>query len=350
MTSLKPRLSSFELLRLLSMFGVLIVHANFGALGWPSQAELLSTPNYTILRIFIEAFAIVAVNVFVLISGWFGINFRLGSLFKLLFQCIFFFFGIYFIGHICNLTQISLFKGVYMCLMMSENAWFIKCYIGMYIFAPVMNAFIANSSEKQIKIFLFLFFIFQSIYGWISNGAAFIKDGYSTFSFMGLYLLARYVATYKPSWSKWNIYKDFIIYIILSIITAIGILIFLYLDSFYHIIIFLKYCSILIIGAALFLLLAFSKLSFYNKFINWIATSCLAVYLFHFILFSQIIKPWIQSIATRYNGLTMILLIFMLLLAFYITAILIDKIRLYIWDRITTKLILLKTSYDTNKK
>lgn len=350
MINSKSRLSSIELLRLLSMFGVLIVHADFGALGWPSQSELLSTPIYTILRIFIEAFAIVAVNVFVLISGWFGIKFRWSSLFKLLFQCAFFFFGIYFIGRICNLTQISFFKGIYMCLMMSENAWFIKCYIGMYIFAPVMNSFIANSSEKQIKTFLLLFFVFQSIYGWISNGAAFIKDGYSAFSFMGLYILARYIAIYRPLWSKGSIYKDFIMYIILSTATATGIITFLYFGNFYHII-FLKYCSIFIICAALFLLLAFSKLSFYNKFVNWIAASCLAVYLFHFILFAQIMRPWIQNIASKYNGLIMIFLIFILLSAFYIFAILIDKIRLSIWNLITTKFLILRTNnYDTNKR
>lgn len=64
----KVRLSNIELLRILSMLGVLIVHADFGALGEPTRAELLSTPTYTVIRTSLEAFAIVAVNVFVLIS------------------------------------------------------------------------------------------------------------------------------------------------------------------------------------------------------------------------------------------------------------------------------------------
>lgn len=338
MTNLKPRQSNIELLRILSMFGVLIVHADFGALGWPSHTELLSNTHYTILRTFIEAFAIVAVNIFVLISGWFGINFRWSSLLNLLFQCMFFFFGIYIIGRFCGFIQIGLFKGIYMCLMMSENAWFVKSYLGMYIFAPVMNAFIAHSSEKQIRTFLFSFFIFQSIYGWISNGAMFIQDGYSTFSFMGLYLLARYVYIYKPKWSQGSIYKNFTIYAILSITTAIAIILFIYLDTFYFYI-FTKYSSILIIGAALFLLLTFNKLSFHSKFINWIAASCFAVYLFHFIIFHQFMRPRILSISVQYNGLIMVFLIFASLLAFYITAILIDKIRLAMWNFISAKLI-----------
>lgn len=149
----KVRLSNIELLRILSMLGVLIVHADFGALGEPTRAELLSTPTYTVIRTSLEAFAIVAVNVFVLISGWFGINFRWSSLCKLLFQCVFFFFGIYFICYIFGLVEIRPLKGVYMSLMLSENAWFVKSYLGMFLFAPVMNAFIESASKKQIKIF-----------------------------------------------------------------------------------------------------------------------------------------------------------------------------------------------------
>jgi peptidoglycan/LPS O-acetylase OafA/YrhL len=41
----KVRLSNIELLRILSMLGVLIVHADFGALGEPTRTELLSTPH-----------------------------------------------------------------------------------------------------------------------------------------------------------------------------------------------------------------------------------------------------------------------------------------------------------------
>ena len=227
--------------------------------------------------------------------------------------------------------------------MMSENAWFIKSYLGMFILTPVLNAFIENSSQKQYKQLLILFYIFQSLYGWLSNGASFIVDGYSTFSFIGLYLLARYVRIYSPRWSQLNLRKDFIIYIVFSIITAIGILVFLYYDNPYLMIIFTKYNSLFIIGAALFLLLGFSKLSFYNKIINWVSSSSLAVYLFHFILFPQYMSPWIRSISNNYNGFTMVILICALLLLFFTVAIIIDKLRILLWN-------LLQVTYDRIKK
>lgn len=338
MTNLaKVRLSNIELLRILSMLGVLIVHADFGALGEPTRTELLSSPSYTLIRIFLEAFAIVAVNVFVLISGWFGINFRWNSLYKLLFQCAFFFFGIYFICYMFGLVEIRLLKGVYMSLMLSENAWFVKSYLGMFIFAPIMNVFIETASKKQIETFLLCFFAFQSIYGWISNGASFISSGYSAFSFMGLYLLARYVRIHKPQWSQWPIQRDFTVYSILSLTTTLGILLFTYLDIYPLYAIFIRYSSPLIIAAALFLLLAFSKFSFNNTFINWVAASCFAVYLFHFILFPQYMRGWIQSIASEYTGVAMVGLILALLLGFYATAILIDQIRIMVWNFVSTR-------------
>lgn len=330
-TSQSLRLSNIELLRLLSMFGVLTVHADFVALNEPTKAELLTMPTYSIIRTFIEAFAIVSVNVFVLISGWFGISFRWSNLLKLLFQCLFFFFGIYFTLYFLGYTQIELFKGIYKCLMLSD-AWFIKSYIGMFIFAPVMNAFIEKATKKQVEVFLFAFFTFQSIYGWISNSASFIVNGYSTYSFMGLYLLARYTKIHKPYWSQWNIQKDLNMYILLSIITAASMLLFIYLDIYPLYAIFMKYSSLFTIGAAMFLLLAFTKYSLNCKFVNTVAKSCLAVYLLHFILFSQYMTLWIQNIATKYNGIVMISLIFMILLAFYIVAIFLDQIRLLLWN------------------
>lgn len=348
MTSAKYRLSNIELLRVFSMFGVLIVHSDFGALKEPTFSELLSSPGYTIIRTFIEAFAIVAVNVFVLISGWFGINFRWSSLSKLLFQCAFFFFGIYSLLYICGLTEIGLLKGIYMCLMLSENAWFVKSYMGMFIFAPVMNAFIEHTTKKQIKIFLISFYIFQSVYGWISNGASYIAGGYSAFSFMGLYLLARYVRVYKPQWSQWDIQKDFVMYVLFSTMTALCLLLFIYLDIYPLFAMFCKYSSVLMIAAALFLLLAFSKISFSNKYVNRIAASCFAVYLFHFILFPQYMCSWIQFIASKYSGIVMFGLIIAILLGFYVMAILLDQIRIVLWNNLFVRYF--KGNNDTDKR
>lgn len=322
------------------MFGVLAVHADFGALGQPTHTELATNPVYGFTRIAIEALAIVSVNVFVLISGWFGIKFRWSSLCKLLFQCFFFFFGIFFACKSLEVVDLSYARGIYKCLMLSpENAWFVKSYIGMFIFAPAVNIFMEHSSEKQARMVLISFYLFQTIYGWFSYGAPFIKEGYSAFSFIGLYLLARYVRIHRPAWANHSTNQNILIYAGITGITMVGLIMFTWFDKFTYFKLFWLYSSPLVIAASLFLLLSFSKLRFYNKAINTIAESCFAVYLFHFILFHQYMSPWIREIATAYHGLTMLVMISILLIVFYMAAILIDRIRLVVWNTISNHFI-----------
>lgn len=328
----KPsRLSNLELLRILSMFGVLIVHSDFGALDTPTLQELQTEPLFCLSRILIEAFAVVSVNVFVLLSGWFGIKFKVKGLCYLLFQCAFFLFGIYGLCVVLGIESLGV-DGIKKCLMLSDNVWFVKCYLGMYIFAPVLNMFVEKADRSVVKTVIIAFLVFQTIFGWLSNGAAFILSGYSAFSFMGLYLLARYVRTYQPSWSQRSAGKDALTYITLTLTTAVCMLLFIRLDKFTYFVTFMDYVSPLVIFGGVFLLLTFSKLQFQSKVVNWVATSCFAVYLQHFILFPQFMTPWIQHIAGHNNGIMILAKTSGLLFAFFSIAILVDKIRLFIWN------------------
>lgn len=329
-TTKSQRLSNLELLRILSMMGVLIVHADFGALGTPTLRE--QQPLYLITRVVIEAFAVVAVNVFVLLSGWFGIKLKAKGLCNLLFQCAFFLFGIYGLCVTMGIEKLGV-DGIKKCLMMSENVWFIKCYLGMYIFAPALNMFVKKGEKRTIETVLIAFFVFQTVYGFLSNGAEYILRGYSAFSFMGLYLLARYIRIYAPSWSQWSAARSALAYTLISLVTAACMLTFIQLDKFTYFVSFMDYASPLVIAGAVYLLLAFSKLRFQNKAVNWVASSCFAVYLLHFILFPKYMTPWIQGIASDNSGMLMPIKITGLLLAFFTTAIIVDKIRLFIWNR-----------------
>lgn len=68
------RQSNFELLRIIAILLVLILHADFYALEGPVANDIINSPTDSMLRILFQAITIVAVNVFVMISGWFGIN------------------------------------------------------------------------------------------------------------------------------------------------------------------------------------------------------------------------------------------------------------------------------------
>lgn len=185
------------------MFLVLLVHADYFSLGAPTALEIKSDPIDAFLRIFFESISIVCVNVFVLISGWFGIKPSIKGLCNFLFQCLFFLTGLYIITLVLGLSEFNL-KGIAGCFFATRLNWFIKAYLLLYILSPVLNAFVANSTRREFKGVLIGFFVFTCTYCWC-GAAQFMLDGYSTLFFIGLYLLARYINIYKPRVSLCNL-------------------------------------------------------------------------------------------------------------------------------------------------
>lgn len=95
--SIKKRDSNFELLRIIAMFLVMITHATFLALGVPTYEDSINIP-YSSFGIFLsQSFSTACVNIFVLLSGWFGIKVNLKRFSEFIFQ-VFFFTSIIFIG------------------------------------------------------------------------------------------------------------------------------------------------------------------------------------------------------------------------------------------------------------
>lgn len=90
----KVRQSNFELLRIVAMFMVMMLHVNFLALGKPTMEEVNSATITSFVRILFEVWSVGCVDLFVLISGWFGIKANRKSLFTFIFQVVFVFYGV----------------------------------------------------------------------------------------------------------------------------------------------------------------------------------------------------------------------------------------------------------------
>lgn len=312
------------------MFLVLVLHANFFSLGAPNSIECNINPATSAFRIFLKSMSIVAVNVFVLISGWFGINFRIKSLLKFLFQVLFFSFGIYLFSVAFLGTSVSL-KGVAACFQISRSLWFVKAYLCLFILSPVLNSFCKSAEKKEFFWVLVSFFIFQTVYG-LSGAAYFIQHGYSTISFIGLYLLAQYIHRFIPYRFSFKVYGGGYIGCIL-LITGID---FLSRMKSFPVIDMYSYINPLVILASVFLLLMFSRINLKSAFINWTASSCFAVYLLHMNdnLRDRFFKVYIKQIYELYDGLICLIYIGIALIAIFFFAILIDQVRKYVWFKI----------------
>lgn len=334
---MKERLSNLELLRIVSMLLVLVLHANYLGIHAPTCLDLDNTPFTTAFRCLIESLSIVAVNVFVLISGWFGIKFNFNKLSSLCFQILFFSLGFFIVFSFISPSEaftINRIKGVFL---MNGDYWFVKAYLILFILSPVLNAFIDHVSQKQFFITLATFYAFHTVYGWLMDASVnFTMNGTTGLSFIGLYLLGRYQRLYPSKYSTMNKYNDLLIYIGCAILLCACNLFLLHygIDVSVEGRLF-SYASPLVIIASVYLMLFFSKLSFQSKCINWIASSCLAVYLFHCngFFFGKYYRQVIEQI--YYHSFYPIIGTLMYIFAIYLIAVFIDRVRIYCWNYIS---------------
>lgn len=329
----KPRLSNIELLRIIAMLLVIVVHCNFFSLGAPTHKEALAEPLPSFVRFFIQSFSVLCVNVFVLISGWFGIRPKIKSVAGFIFQCLFFWVGIYLA--LLALGEVALTrKGIAECLLCSQANWFALSYLGLCVVAPLINTYIEQSSERELRTILFWFFLFQTIYGWVNNAASFFVNGYSTMSFIGLYMLARYVRLYPNRFTTRSRFFDLFIFGCIVLFDAMASYLSFRMINFRADVWLFSYISPLIIISALYLLLLFSKIQIQSKWINWVAASCFSAYLLH--QSPNIAKPYfvstVQLIYKDFSGFEVLVVMSLFVIAIFAVSVVLDQVRKVCWS------------------
>lgn len=264
----KTRSSNVEILRIIATFFILFIHANFWSLGQPTIDDMTANPIDAWCRTLFEAAGIIAVNCFVFISGWFGINFKLKGLVNFLFQSSFFYIGTTIL--LITAGIYSLNRDVIIRMTFADN-WYIQSYLLLLIFSPILNAYIKNTSRKNYRLLLVLFWGFALTYG--NRPTSTFNGGYSPIFFFGLYLLIRYIRIYNPKWTAFPIYVDLFIYVSSTILMAL-------MWCCFRISCF-TYLNPLVIVSTIYFSLMFTKFEFSNKIINWFAVSSFAAYLLH---------------------------------------------------------------------
>lgn len=340
-TQLKERDSNMELLRCVAMLLVVLVHTGFLSLGLPTQAESLQTPVSVFMRLLTQSVSVVCVNVFVLLSGWYGIRFSIKRLGSFLFQVFFFSFLIYAcLAIIYPTDHLNILSLSRLFILNGEDYWFVKSYLLLFLFAPFLNALAECQEGKQtVKYVLIAFFVFQTIYGWLSiKGVTEIEGGYSAISFMGLYLLMRYIRNYSYNISKYSGKLYIALFCGIALLNALIAFFLVRMDLTVFGRIF-TYTNPLVICQSLLLVFAFSMFKVKSKFINWLAISCFAVYLTHANEF--ILRPyygrWIKFLFDEQSTIVFIFAVVSTILVIFFLSILLDKIRIYTWTKIVGK-------------
>lgn len=242
----------------------------------PSPQTLSSEPFSTVVNLILRSVSFVCVNCFILISGYFGIRWKIRSFANLLFQILFWLaLGVAFWAVAGLEYQGSVAKA---CLSMLNSRWFIPAYIALYVLSPVLNAFVERTSTKELFSYLLAFYAFSTFFGYFMFSREF-NEGMSLISLVGIYLTGAYLRREDMILSQWTARRSICAYLISAGILAVASLAIFKLgvgSSLYG------YLNPVIIVQSVFLFLFFKNINIGNRrWINFVAASAFSVYLFH---------------------------------------------------------------------
>ena len=320
------RLSNIELCRIFSIFLVLLVHSQFHAQGMATQPSSSAYLTYLL-----EGLAVIGVNAFILISGYFSIKLKLKSILNFIYICLFY-------GIIINIYSLSIgdFDSKNLFFISNSN-WFIPDYFGLMIISPILNKFVESSSKKTFSIVLLLFIIYQTWFGWVPGKNIDFQYGYSIISFSVIYLIGRYLKIYQI-----NIPFKYAFSLFIIITVANASLAFFAMTLGMMNITNRLYCynnPIIIFNAILFFYIFKSFNIKNNKWVNHIAKSTLTILILHINYYSwQWLKPLFVQIKNDFNAWQYLIILLVSILAIMSICVIIDQIRLLSYSYIEKKI------------
>lgn len=343
-SNLKVRESNFELMRIVSMFLIILGHViGFGYLidnnSYGAIKEVLNIMMYIL---------IMHVNSFIILSGFFQSNskFRLSKLFSLILQVIMYSFIIYCIsikiGWITNYNIVSIF-----CKLLPSSIgsyWFISSYIIVYMFSDYINKFISRLSKVEFKKLLLVLFFILSIIPFFTGKMILDNNGYNFYNFIFLYMIGAYLRRYPLRESyhfkvfSTNGYRFLMIFMFICCFSVNYLLMYYASNMLSYSNLFgeissrilsnkLTYSNSLIIIQSVCFFEFFRYIKINSKVINYISSCVFGVYLFHE---NAVMRNNIYSLFNMekyYNSYKLCLYIIVCTLIIFSVGVLIESVR-----------------------
>ena len=325
-----PRLANIELLRIIAMAMIVLLHCNSWMIGSVEQSTIVENPVNSFWRLLSQQICIVGANVFVMISGWFGIKASIKGGSNFLYQVIYHSIVILVLALIIGL-DVSKTQLVQSLSLGSWN-WFVPCYLGLYIMSPILNSFVNNTSIKTQGKLIIVFIIFESMYGWFLQPEYFSR-GYSIISFVGLYLIARYLRIIEGKLCEYKRWVFLVLYMALTIIPAT--LSYLGLKYIGNNLYMTDYSSPFVIAASVMFFIIFCKIKIERgvKVINWAASSMFAVIMIHVHpIIAPYFKSFMRGVYADNSDLEYTCIAIVVTLIIIIVCVLADQLRKITWE------------------
>lgn len=255
----KVRNSNIELLRIIAMMFIVIWHISVHA-----QKGELPGHNY------IAAITTTGVNLFVLISGYWGIKLKWKSLLNIL-SIVVFYYSVQLIADVLvfgSTPSVEHFINVIAPISRSPW-WFMTCYIVLMLISPGLNIVKNNATDKQYKQIIAILAFLSCISGFIFTNGLINPNGFNLFHFITLYFVGDAIKRFKVA-QYFKTYQLWVIYII----STIALFVYLKIISGNT-----KYNNPFLMIAAVSFFCIFTKTKLDNKKINNIARYMLPLYL-----------------------------------------------------------------------
>lgn len=329
-----PRESSFELLRILAQVFIVYYHILLNVV-FPETGDPLYRALWLPLHI--------GVPLFVLVSGYFGIKPSVRGVVRLTGTV----FAIHIPLSICNLQMggvNGLLDWAAAGLFISATPyWFIRTYICLYLFAPVINRFLRDIGPKE-RIALLCVLACISLYMGTIGFDASLADGKNLATFLFFYAMGDTLHAYRHRWLPYRRWYGLcwlglnvgLVALFTRFTSRLGMAI------FYRV--WFSYCSFGLLFNALLFFMWIGGMRFRSRQVNRIARSSLLIYLLHgapFVanhLIAPFVLQYICPIADRWLLLGAILLFTLVVVTL---CIIIDRLLGPIWkclDRLGNRL------------
>lgn len=210
----KERVKNYEILRILAMLMIVCLHylSKGGTLANPT-GELTGAGYMAWL---IEAFCLSAVNVYVLISGYFGIGEEkstekhrkinvqevLKRTFRIYLQVWFYSVVIGVIALIIGLQEFNIYTiFMYVFPLSTEHYWFATAYLLLTLLMPFLNAGFDGMEKRAIQgVLVCMLLVFSVAKTILPMQLPWDHKGYDAFWFVFLYLTGAYIRRYGIKW------------------------------------------------------------------------------------------------------------------------------------------------------
>lgn len=337
----KERNLNFELLRIVAMFMVVLLHVNLygGVLRGVKYNENLSG---FLVSNFLEYLCIIAVNLYVMISGYYlSASARPFKMAKLLHLVLVTLFWSWLLGAVACVflgTSIKEFVLTGLFPVLGRNYWFVTDYVVMYLLSPFYNRLLAHLSQKQHGYLLcVLGFFFSLVIG--AFDPIQLVGGYSLYWFTLLYILAAYIRKYPVSIKRRSYALVWILVLLLQIF-AYSLCHALHLDFIAARFFDLNYNSIWILINSICCFMIFKDMQVKRgaRLIKFLAPLTFGIYLIHINkgivnwLFQELLP--IKDCVDQTGWVVFLYILFFTVLVFTVCALL-EKLRMTLYECFT---------------